>query len=91
MARYILIGEDDGEYSADASDYFWAAPQDELGALVRTDHEYRTTTGRTVTAPRLIKSEATKHDLDRLSPFVRRALARELPAADLTGHKAAVL
>ena len=27
----------------------------------------------------------------RLSPFTRRALARELPASDLTGHKAAVL
>ena len=25
------------------------------------------------------------------SPFTRRALARELPASDLTGHKAAVL
>ena len=43
-------------------------------------------------------AEARRHprivqmlDSRPVSPFTRRALARELPASDLTGHKAAVL
>jgi hypothetical protein len=80
MARYSLVN-DDGEFSADPRDYWYLRPQDAAGgALVREDHPYRTTSGRTVFAPRLLKSEATIRDLERVSPFVRRALAGELPA-----------
>ena len=80
MARYVLVNEK-GEYSADPGDYFYLRSQDEVGGdLVRVDHPYRTVGGSVVEAPRLLKTDATMRDLQRVSPFVRRALAGTLPA-----------
>jgi hypothetical protein len=39
----------------------------------------------------LIRPATRAYDGPVASPFVRRALARQLPAADLTGHRGPVL
>lgn len=66
--RYVIAGDDGGEYSADAADYWAARDGAELGgALIRLDHPYRTVTGRTVYGPRLLRSVATVRDLRRIA------------------------
>lgn len=76
IAGYITTGPDDGTYSADAADYWYAADGDTVGALVKLRQRYRTTAGRIVYAPRVIREYATVRDLRRLA----RALARlEVP------------
>ena len=65
---YCIADEIGGQYSADAADY-WAARDGASMecALVRLDHPYRTTSGRTVYAPRVIKEHATVRDLRRIA------------------------
>jgi hypothetical protein len=64
--RYYLLGDDDGEYSATAGDYWGAPDSASMGTLIRLAHPWRTATGRTVYARRVIRERATMRDLRRL-------------------------
>lgn len=64
--RYYLFGDDGGQYSATAGDYWDAPDSAPMGALVKGRHLYRTVTGRTVVSERVIRLHATMRDLRRL-------------------------
>jgi hypothetical protein len=77
---YYVATADGGEYSADPGDYWAAADSDPLGgALARRSHPWRTATGRTVYAPRLIISAATVGHLRRLEAAARRMAGANAP------------
>ncbi len=67
QGRYVLA-DADGEYSADPGDYFTATDRVRFEglSLVKLAHPFRTVTGRTVYAPRIIKNDPTMRDLRRL-------------------------
>lgn len=67
MHRYVITDETGDQYSADPRDYWYNADNAPMGQLVRLDHPWRTVTGRTVIAPRLVKENATMRDLRRLA------------------------
>jgi hypothetical protein len=68
MGRYFLADEF-GEYSANAGDYWHRADSDRFDGmvLVKRSHAYRTVTGRTVHAERVLRSDPTMRDLRRLA------------------------
>lgn len=64
---YQLIGAEGETYSAEAADYWMADDSTVVGDLIRTNHEYRTTTGRFVYSERYLLTDATVGDLRRLA------------------------
>lgn len=67
MDNYFL-GDDDGQYSANPADYWYLADDAQMPqTLVKRHHAYRTITGRTVLAPRVLKDQPTMRDLRRLA------------------------
>lgn len=70
QSRYFITGGDDGEYgeySADPADYWMAADDAPVGLIVKKSHRYRTVTGQTIYAERVIKTRGTVRDLRRLA------------------------
>jgi hypothetical protein len=65
--EYLVDDGAGGEYSANPADYWNAADDAQMGALIRLRHPFRTVTGRTLYAPRLIRSAVTVGDLRRLA------------------------
>lgn len=78
--RYALLGDDGGEYSADAGDYWHMADSDTLdGMLVRTNHYFRVAhSPRVIPRWRILKSDPSMRDLRRLE----RASASVAPRAN---------
>lgn len=74
--RYAIVDELGDHYSATAGDYWYSADEDTAGgALVRLDHPYRTTSGRVVYAPRVVKEFPTVRDLRRIAPTLAQSRA----------------
>ena len=71
MDNYVLA-DFGGEYSANPADYWYLADSERMSyTLVKKRHPWRTKSGHTVLAPRVIRDQPSMRDLRRLAAVTR--------------------